>query len=341
MSRPAVPSSQTQLRRPNRSGFTLIELLVVIAVIAILIALILPAVQQAREAARRTQCRSNMKQIGIALHGYHELNRSFPPGWIPMCRAGSRGDPCGVIGNESPSSWAWSVFILPFLEQAPLYNALDRQTAPPIPASQNPVARDYDRQLPVYSCPSDSGGIHSVWGGTKIAPSGGSDGYQKMSYPGCIGMNGDNSISNFVHANIGGVDRRGVFSNSSSTRMANITDGTSQTFMCGETQTATVCEPSRHSSATVFGAIWLRADHRPFGSNYVWFSVLRETSSGPNSRLNSRHFYGLAQGFSSAHVAGAHFLLVDGSVRFVNESIDAQTYHSAGGMADGRVISAF
>lgn len=331
-------------RMTLRRGFTLIELLVVIAVIAILIALLLPAVQQAREAARRTQCRNNLKQIGIALHSYHETNRVFPPGWIPICRPGSGGssDPCGVVGNEAPSSWAWSVFILPNMDQVPLYEALLGLPTPPQSALQDPSASAVDIHLPAYSCPTDAGGQRSAWGGTTFSSAGAVNGYTKMSYPGCIGWSGDNAISNHVHSNIAGVDRRGIFSNSSSTRMANVVDRTTNTFMCGETETASVCRtPGYCPTPTIFGAIWLRADHRPFGSNYLWFSVLRETSHNPNARMNSGHFFSLGQGFSSLHTGGAQFLLADGSVRFISETINAATYRDLGGMTDGNLISAF
>lgn len=336
--------SQPHSREIVRRGFTLIELLVVIAIIAILVALILPAIQLAREAARRTQCRNNLKQIGIALHSYHDTNRVFPPGWIPVCRPGSGrlSDPCGVMGNERPSSWAWSVFILPNMGQDPLYDSLTGLPTPPQSALQDPSASSVDIPLTAYSCPSDSGGHQSVWGGTTYSSAGGINGYSKMSYPGCIGSNGDNSISNSVHRNIAGVDRRGVFSNSSSTTIANIVDGASNTFMCGETETASVCGQSRHCpTPTVFGAIWLRADHRPFGSTYLWFSVLRETSHNRYARMNGGHFYSVGQGFSSLHTGGAQFLLADGSIRFVSETIDARTYRDLGAIADGNSISPF
>ncbi|MGD9858041.1 MAG: DUF1559 domain-containing protein, partial [Planctomycetaceae bacterium] len=115
------------LRR--RSGFTLIELLVVIAIIAILIALLLPAVQQAREAARRTQCRNNLKQIGLALHNYHDVFLCFPPGYLgtttncSMIR--NRVTPPGVTPVVVAQGWGWGTFILPYLEQTAMYEAMN------------------------------------------------------------------------------------------------------------------------------------------------------------------------------------------------------------------------
>ncbi|MBM4076801.1 MAG: DUF1559 domain-containing protein, partial [Planctomycetes bacterium] len=103
-------------RKPNR-GFTLIELLVVIAIIAVLISLLLPAVQQAREAARRTQCRNNLKQIGLALHNYHDSFTAIPPGWI--------GVTANVPDIEGTNGFSWAVFLLPSMDQGNLYNRIN------------------------------------------------------------------------------------------------------------------------------------------------------------------------------------------------------------------------
>src|SRR5262249_37999311 len=104
------------MRRRRLRGFTLIELLVVIAIIAVLIALLLPAVQQAREAARRTQCRNNLKQFGIALHSYHDTYNHFPPGWVQYTQTASAAN--------GTAHWAWGTYLLPFVDQAPLYTLM-------------------------------------------------------------------------------------------------------------------------------------------------------------------------------------------------------------------------
>ncbi len=112
------------LTRPRRRAFTLIELLVVIAIIAILIALLLPAVQQAREAARRTQCKNNLKQLALALHNYHDVFNTFPPGSV-LPQAGNT-TPYPPASHNNPmartAGWTWSAFILPYIDQAPMYN---------------------------------------------------------------------------------------------------------------------------------------------------------------------------------------------------------------------------
>src|SRR5579872_4556597 len=103
-------------RKQLRTGFTLVELLVVIAIIAILIALLLPAVQAARTAARRTQNRNNLKQLGLALHNYHDVNRTLPPGWV--------GVTGGQVDWNGPSGWCWAAMCLPYIEQGNLYKQL-------------------------------------------------------------------------------------------------------------------------------------------------------------------------------------------------------------------------
>ena len=126
-----------------RKGFTLIELLVVIAIIAILIALLLPAVQQAREAARRTQCKNNLKQIGLALHHYHDVQRQLPSGWVAS--GGPEGEP----------GWAWGAMVLPFTEQTNLHDLID--FGDHIDEPTNAVART--RYVPIFTCPSDADGV--------------------------------------------------------------------------------------------------------------------------------------------------------------------------------------
>ncbi|MBP88844.1 MAG: prepilin-type cleavage/methylation domain-containing protein, partial [Planctomycetaceae bacterium] len=133
--------------RTLRLGFTLIELLAVITIIGIMIALLLPAVQQTREAARRTSCKNNLKQIGLALQLYHDTWQTLPPGWLARDPATGRADPEGEPG------WGWAARILPFLEQDPLFNQLVHLELP-ITDPQNDWARA--TVLSVYLCPTDS-----------------------------------------------------------------------------------------------------------------------------------------------------------------------------------------
>jgi prepilin-type N-terminal cleavage/methylation domain-containing protein len=139
----------TVQNRATRSGFTLIELLVVIAIIAVLIALLLPAVQQAREAARRSQCKNNLKQLGLAMHNYHDTFGAFPPGWI----AATRG--VGPDVNGGLNGFGWGAMILPMMEQAPVYNQfrfeLSINDTTGTPSNRSLIATS----LPTFRCPSD------------------------------------------------------------------------------------------------------------------------------------------------------------------------------------------
>ncbi|MCP4508676.1 MAG: DUF1559 domain-containing protein, partial [Fuerstiella sp.] len=129
----------------HRHGFTLIELLVVIAIIAILIALLLPAVQQAREAARRTQCNNNLKQIGLALHNYHDVHKTFPPGWVDQ-----------TFGTSS--NWGWAVYLLPQIEQANLYGRLQVGNPHSLGIALDDPQKLKLMQTPItaFRCPSDT-----------------------------------------------------------------------------------------------------------------------------------------------------------------------------------------
>ena len=186
----------------NRRGFTLIELLVVIAIIAILVALLLPAVQQAREAARRTQCKSNLKQIGIALHNYHETYGCFPPFFIHRTGNATRIADANKGAN-------WLVFLLPQLEQASLYNQWDFN----IPANQNPGR---SQEVAAFKCPTDpqSQSAHCSYAG---------GGWARGNY----GMN----VSPCQH---GVGDSGGLGAVNHVVRIGDITDGSSNTVAVDE-----------------------------------------------------------------------------------------------------------
>jgi len=209
----------------NRTGFTLIELLVVIAIIAILIALLLPAVQQAREAARRTQCKSNLKQLGIALHNYNSAHRVFPPNLIP----GGKPTSGGYIGYFQ-GNWGVLAYLTPFLEQTAVYNLLNLESPTYSNSGSAWIIADSNNQLaaatlvPLYLCPSDiSRKVSTDYGVTGgIGPS---------NYAANMGT-GLDATGGSEHGSPYRSD--GVFYADSRTRFADITDGTSNTAAMSE-----------------------------------------------------------------------------------------------------------
>src|SRR5262245_13713930 len=164
------------MRTPSlRRGFTLVELLVVIAIIGVLVALLLPAVQAAREAARRTSCSSNLRQIGLAMHNYHDTFKAFPIGALSTL-----GPAQGA--NSANGDWAWPTAILPFVEQKPLYDQLQPGSSPKAPAVTSPLVLT---GVPVFmcpSCPGDKKSLNNLLGG-----------FGKLNYPATKSMVMDTS----------------------------------------------------------------------------------------------------------------------------------------------------
>lgn len=294
-------SQQSALNCRARRGFTLIELLVVIAIIAVLIALLLPAVQQAREAARRTQCKNHLKQFGLAMHNYHDVHGTLPPSILEtdINRDGT---------NEHQGHWAWGAFILPFIEQGNLSSQMGVGTRTPLQAVDLLAIT-----LPIMRCPSDDGDV-------SVHP-------DRLGSGGTIADLGKPARSNYA------VVHRGAFTSSTVTGtlgmfgrnvafgLRDITDGTSNTFIIGERDSA------RDHKAACFYAISKGANvhdnsvggpgNNPFeqrGYFGVWgVGTVPLNSIVPHGSANS--------GFSSRHTGGVHFALADGSVRFVSENI--------------------
>lgn len=311
-------TNEMRIHSSRRNAFTLVELLVVIAIIGVLVGLLLPAVQAAREVARRMQCSNNLKQIGLALHSYHDAHRTLPPGWMQV----STPDVDGGFGER----WAWKVFILPHLEQPAVYDSLNvNDGRQPIPLADDPRAQTV---ISLYLCPSDPGGHYN-----QSYPDPNGNFYPKSNYPGVHGRGEEVNI-----AVNGG---NGVFSKASRIRFADITDGLSQTFAVGERDARSrgqgifgaLGDPFRHA------AVWIRAMPRP-GSITPTTQHGRSVTgvctdlAGSTRLLNGPS----SRAFGSAHVDGANFLLADGSVRFVSKSIDPVTYGRLAARNDGLVV---
>lgn len=298
-------------------GFTLIELLVVIAIIAILIALLLPAVQQAREAARRTQCRNNLKQIGLALHNYESAMTMFPPAKI----FGSETQGQAWIRGNSLS---WRVMILPYNDQAPVYNSINMSEWINVrtgTGSLNATLRA--KVFPAYICPSDpSDPIVGGNGGANYAALVAS-GKTHPNPPVQQACGAQQPYHNPTGTDEGGMSYRGR-------RIAQIVDGTSQTIMVGEV--------FRRKS---FYNLCAAADqtgnrcHRWFEESGFCGS---DTSRGPNNKLRDEVDWtdentdgqSGARPVSSSHTGGAHVLMADGAVKFASDNVDLNVWRAAG-----------
>lgn len=308
---------------PRRTrGFTLIELLVVIAIIAILIALLLPAVQQAREAARRSQCKNNLKQIGLAMHNYHDVHNTFPPGYITKtpCNSAAVWSACNV---GEVGLYGWGAFILPMIDQAPLYTLLNVGNVYLEQNLANATTRAALQQpLPVFSCPSDPGpslnDFVAASNRYNFRVTDGSNTYSIAKSNYVMVANAWDSTTPHVYPIQYGPAHGIGFANSK-IGFRDITDGSSNTLLVGER--AFVYKSSNKVGGG--NAIGFSASNNVQDSSYGQkgnsMSVVGITYNGINAISGGEHD---VRGFSSNHVGGAHFVMGDGAVRFISENID-------------------
>lgn len=313
-------------------GFTLIELLVVIAIIAILIALLLPAVQQAREAARRTQCKNNLKQLGLAAHNYHDTHNSFP-----------------LNAADSLYGYSAQAQLLPYHEQSSLHGLIDfnqpAQVGLPWAPTMNPAILPVATQLlNVLVCPSEAGnpfytdGNGDMWAGSNYLLNGGSG----------AGVNYCSRIND------------GLFWRGSRTKFRDITDGTTNTIFIAETlfgnrqpDTTTLqdaqrqmkrvsggppCVPTGDAMVTMPAS---RFEGRRAGAWILstGYHALVHGYFTPNSDLPDMTHHGeVVSGPRSLHVGGAQAALCDGSVRFISDNVDLAVFRNAFARNDGEVL---
>jgi prepilin-type N-terminal cleavage/methylation domain-containing protein/prepilin-type processing-associated H-X9-DG protein len=335
------------MKRPGRHAFTLIELLVVIAIIAVLIGLLVPAVQKVREAAARAQCANNLKQIGLALHSYHDSYKRFPPGYVDR-----NTNPASTPDNDLGPGWGWASFLLPYLEQGNVYNQINFSQGVGI-GSNKAISL---QPLVIYQCPSDPlQQTFPVYDSSFTTP------IATVAHGNYVGNNGwEECFSNAGGAGQGdgsdglvgglGAAGNGPFFRNSRTNIASVTDGLSNTIFVGE-------RSSNHAPSTWTGAVtggrcpaWMATQppspySLPPGPAYdnADFGEALVLAHGNATHLPSADFPIFDPDvFYSMHTGqGANFVFGDGSVRFLTSSIDPYTYQHLCTMAGGEVLGDF
>jgi prepilin-type N-terminal cleavage/methylation domain-containing protein/prepilin-type processing-associated H-X9-DG protein len=354
---------QQQTRRP---GFTLIELLVVIAIIAVLIALILPAVQQAREAARRLQCRNNLKQWGIALHSYHDTFRILPPALNHSGRISCAGSGSGFRDgygsalyqgrNRVQNTPGW-IMLLPNVEQSAAYQAYDFNQSSSLSSpcghpiagtvTANPNLTVTTMTLPPLLCPSHpaAGEVLSSPSPTNSADSFVMEKARRASYSFATGSTDDYSR---LYSDFDGDIRQGAFGNSGAARLSQITDGTSNAILIGESWGG-----DRFKIHTLYGPWGLTGTHTcchlmtpSLSSSVLDASTISANGYDRDFMLNASYENDpqgrqYAWGYGSGHSGGAHVCMGDGSVRFVSENMDALAFWRLTYIHDGGVTGEF
>jgi len=325
----------------RRSGFTLIELLVVIAIIAILIALLLPAVQQAREAARRSQCQNNMKQIGLALHNYHDTFTVFP------YSSANNAMVFTASGTNILNHSGWPM-VLPYMDQSPLYNQYDftaaqrnslfsswsstsSGTVGGIPANVTANANLSKTIVQVFACPSDAGSMTYN---------------SSTSYYGC-GVAGSQNINYGFSVTSGtgpwalwaneGVTTRALFGENSKSSIRDCRDGTSNTAMVVETTREVWDGIGNFWGCSVYAGNGVFLGNSRGINDMVCCSWTTPPNAQPRviGKLGSYSMPG------SSHVGGCYVLLADGAVRFLSQNMDATTRRGLSYIADGAVLGEF
>lgn len=305
----------------DREGFTLVELLVVVAIIGILVALLLPAINSARESARRSACSNNLRQVGLAVIKYHDRYGMFPVSYSQWPEGDNHPDNIDTVDTDLLTGQGWSLSVLPFLEAQNLYHQFagfltgDFDQGGGINAAGCRTAMA--TQLPVYLCPSDGSAQPPMtdryqWDGVPVAV---------ISYKGVLGDNKvEGDLTSFdgsddCHNSIGcnGLFYRNSYQEPKNT--SHISDGLTNTMMLGEA----VAAFDKHSAA--------------YYANGDWASCSAPLNFAPDTGTE----YYDRQGFRSMHPGGANFCFAGGAVLFVDEMIDGTLYRGLSTIAGGEI----
>ncbi len=317
----------------RKRGFTLIELLVVIAIIGILVALLLPAVQQAREAARRTTCKNQLKQMGLALNNYHDIHSVFPPGCTHggCTPGGSAFDNLGGIqtnGCARGHGGNWMVFLLPAMEQNNLYRRFEQTSIQWNTLDYSQVYGDYAAQRPPFvQCPS-----HSENKSRSIALMTQED-LSRGNYVACYGSGTLNQARTDPN-------RAGVFAVNSSNGFRDIVDGASNTVAFSEVRYSMNASDARG----VWASAWMGGGAFSTGLQPNSTSGERTPSCTDSTRLpacTTDTGGGQIAPARSLHVGGVHACLADGSARFISENINSNIWRALGTRNNGEQLGEF
>ncbi len=318
----------------ERRGFTLIELLTVVAVVGLLVALLLPAVQAAREAARRAQCGSNLRQLGLAIHGYHDAWQVLPPAYLASSPRPARP----ATGPEPGPGWGWGMLVLPFAEQRPVYDAANFDlgfgdvNGDLLGVSENRTVRHIG--LALFLCPSGGGGEGPLdLGGGTVAGSPGQ----------YVASAGDLDVFRSPFAGTGLLLPNGRVG------LGDATDGASSTLMVGERSRdlAEATWSGTHGSHAELVPLCTKRGRCPEACVGLMFLLLGRT--GPASDVVSGSIAAAAaldprtagpDGFASRHPGGCQFLMGDGSVRFLKPALAAPVLRALATRAGGEVVGA-